>query len=183
MKECINRAVICLLLLLGSGGVARAQETNSFRIGSFHSAKGFGVCYEQILDEYHFDSFCLYADMGGVLIGEHSTPGIKFNYTRDIVFKTIDRKDKTVSLYAGPGLCCGYISDFKSPKSMAAGIHGTVGALLSYGHKLELSFSFSTDLAFKLIKDDRRNGTILSFYDSGLFKLLIPEIKILYRFK
>ena len=181
MKKCINRAVICLLLLFGMGSIVSAQETNSFRIGSFHSAKGFGVCYEQIIDEYNFDSFCLYADMGGVLIGEHSTPGIKFNYTRDIVFKTIEREDKTVSLYAGPGLCCGYISDFKSPKSITAGIHGTVGAFLSYGHRLELSFNFSLDLAFKLIKDDRR--TILSLYDSGLLKPLLPEIKILYRFK
>ena len=68
MKKCINRAVICLLLLFGMGSIVSAQETNSFRIGSFHSAKGFGVCYEQIIDEYNFDSFCLYADMGGVLI-------------------------------------------------------------------------------------------------------------------
>lgn len=183
MRKNLFAATVLYMLTIVVGVRLSAQELNSFRIGTFHSTKGIGLSFESIVDELNFDSLSILADMNGVLTGEHSTPGLKVNYSRNIIFRSYEREESTISLYVGPGITAGHIRDAKSPTSIVAGIHGTLGAMISYNKNIDLSFALSTDIAFKLLRDHYKSSSILGLYRSGVYRTIVPEIRIQYRFR
>lgn len=178
MQKLFAIIVFQSLLMLFVSTSAHAQERNDLMIGTFHSSKGFGICVEPVVDSLNFDSLTLYADMYGVLTGDHSTPGFKATYSRNMIFKKYEKEDYTISLYGGPGLAAGYVRDINAPTSFVAGIHGTIGALFTFKRNICVSAGFSSDLAFKLNRNNRNKSLEFSLYRSGIYHIVYPEVRI-----
>lgn len=173
---------VATISMLTSEKTVSAQDINSFSLGTFHSPKGIGISMEMNSDSQSFDSLTLLADMHGVLTGEHSSPGIKLVYTRDIIFRHFDKQDYFVDLYAGPGITAGYIRDINEPFSFVAGLSGVAGARFSFLRNLSIDIELCTDLALELNRNNRFRSLNLKIYKSGYYHIFFPQLRIHYCF-
>lgn len=162
---------------------ALAQGHTSLSAGTFHSPKGFGASVElQGIDYKSFDAFTVIADIHGILLGQYSTPGYKFTYTRDIIIKHLDKSDHSVDFYAGPGLTAGYARDIDEPHSLIAGLAGAGGCRFSFERGISVNLEIGSDIAFLINRDNRYGQLDMKLYKSGIYHLLYPQIRIHYRF-
>lgn len=159
-----------------------AQVRNPFSIGTFHSPKGFGVCMETNSDSLSFDALTLIADMHGVLTGEHPRPGVKFTYTRDIIFRHFDKEGYYVDMYAGPGLTAGYARDVSKPLCLIAGLSGVAGTRFTFSRNLSVNIELCADIALELCRNSRYGNIDLSLYKSGINHIFFPQLRIHYCF-
>lgn len=184
MRKCIRTITISMAILLSSATAfkAGAQDGHSFSLGTFHSPKGFGFCAETVKDSLSFDAFTLIADMHGVLTGEHPRPGVKFTYTRNIVFKSIDKGNYIIDLYAGPGVTAGYLRDMHKSYGFMAGLSCLSGARYSFPTNLSVSIELCADIALEINRNQRHSSYELSLYKSGICHAFFPQLRIQYRF-
>lgn len=162
---------------------AMAQGRTSLSVGTFHSPKGFGASVEvQGADHKSFDAFTLMADVHGILMGEFSTPGYKFSYTRDIIFKHVDKSDHSIDYYAGPGLTAGYARDINEPHSLIAGLAGAGGCRFVFERGITVNLELGSDIAFLVNRDERYGNLEMKLYKSGIYHILYPQLRIHYQF-
>lgn len=174
--------IIAAFLLSALAKEASAQEAKSLSIGTFHSPKGLGVCFEVQQESRFFDSFDLIADMFGIMKGDYSTPGIKATYCRDIILKHYHHDEYKLDLYAGPGVTAGYVRDVHEPFSIVAGMAGSAGCRLYFdSRRLIIYMELGLDLAAEINRNNRFGNTDLDIYKSGILHTFYPQVRILYK--
>lgn len=165
--------VLALVLSLNS----KAQTS----IGTYHSAKGFGLGLEIDNSANYCSSFYVIADMMDVWSDMRSSVGAKCTYTHNIIFKrgVLDR-DVSFDIYAGPGLTGGYARDSGKDYGFIAGISGTGGIRLKFVNKLNISLDFNLDLCCFTVENERYGNMDMSFYKAGVTHFPYPQIRISY---
>ena len=176
MQLCIS-TVLMLCFCLG----ARAGDRFA---GLYNSPKGFGLSFCTERHESSFNTYSAVADLTGVITGEHSAPGIYFNYSRNTVLRSGVKGDALCVLYAGPGVSAGYLRDAgKESYGAMVALSGTLGGRFLFGDRIALDLSINADLGVHLReKDHKGDGIGLFLYKNGLFRTILPQLKIEYRF-
>lgn len=161
-------------------------------LGVFNSLKGIGAALElPAKDPSEFNSFALYAEIFGIPTGRCSEPGVKFNWSHNFILWNTEKDSTVYSIYAGPGISCGYMRDFelgkrkdkslvltKKPGVMTA-LSGTGGARFSFSGRIALDLSFTLDLGIFVRRDEALNNFDLNLYRNGLAQSLYPQLSIL----
>ena len=161
-------------------------------LGVFNSLKGIGAALElPAKDSSEFNSFALYAEIFGIPTGRCSEPGVKFNWSHNFILWDTEKDSTVYSIYAGPGISCGYMRDFelgkrkdkslvltKKPGVMTA-LSGTGGARFSFSGRIALDLSFTLDLGIFVRRDEALNNFDLNLYRNGLAQSLYPQLSIL----
>lgn len=176
--------LIALLILPVLAWQAPAQESKSLSLGTFHSPKGLGLCVESQQEQSSFDSFDIIADTFGILSGDYSTPGIKATYYRGIIISHRHNDGCETDFFAGPGVTAGYVRDIHEPFSAVAGMAGVIGSRLYFDRKrLVVCFEAGLDLALELNRNNRYRNIDLKLYESGIYHVFYPQVRILYRLR
>lgn len=125
-------------------------------------------------------------------------PGFRFNLSRQYVWKTLQKDDCTMSLYAGPGVTLGYVRDhnkgvwfdftslFKENPGFVAALSGDVGCRFDFGGRVALDLSFATDAGLHIRRNEKEQkymATSLSIYNNGLIQSFYPQLTILFKLK
>ena len=152
-------------------------------VGLFNSPKGFGFSYSAYVQDGGFNSFHLYADMTGVLSGDYDKPGIRIDYNKGIVLKTVSSESFDFRLYAGPGVSTGFVRDNDSPNyGFLLALNGTFGARFIFPRGIALDLGLSADLGLHIRGAENGQTTNLKLYRNGLNRILFPQVKIEYCF-
>ena len=161
-------------------------------LGVFNSIKGIGLTFHQPVDETEFNSFTLFTEVYGIPTGRTGQVGVKFNYSRNIIFHQTDFENSLLSFYAGPGVSAGYLRDaefglhenhlvpLKHKPGFMLALSGTVGSHFHFRRKLSIDISFTADLGIHLRRDETLNSIGLNLYKNGIFQALYPQVSILY---
>ena len=181
----IAATAVALLLSISS----YAQKTS---LGLFNSLKGIGVSLELDKKAKEFNSFALYAEMFGIPTGRCSTPGVKFNWSHNFILRQFENDATVYSLYAGPGISCGYMRDFEVGErqsdarlkltrnpGISAALSGSGGCRFAFKGRIALDLSFTADLGIFIRKDETLNNFDLNLYRNGLAQCFYPQLSIL----
>lgn len=176
-------AVLAVSALVSSVSVnAQTFELPKFSVGTFHSAKGFGVSVDlSNYDSAHLNSFALFLDMQSILDGQSSSPGIRarYNYNHPLCSKDLKNGDK-FQLYAGPGVTFGYVRDLNSRVGFMCGVSGEIVGTFLFENHLSLSLALEASAAFHLREDNNIGVLDFKFFQAGLVNLYQPELRIQY---
>lgn len=185
-------AVLIAALLLNVP--ASAQNSFPGGLGMYNSFKGFGLMYSIPSNNNVTDNFLLRCDNFGVISGRCSTPGILFQFSRGVTFRSYERDGVGYHLYAGAGVSAGYVKDFQKGylsdpdkplnHNMGAmiGVTGTFGCYFSFEGGIDLIAGWSATAGMH-IRENENYGTLsMSGYLNGLLTALYPELTILYKF-
>lgn len=179
----LSKKVLPALLLLASLSLpaTAATEGESAYWGVFNSPKGFGVTYDTGRTAVQFDSYILYADLYAVLTNTASTPGIKFSYMRNFIFKRggVGGSGLEYELFAGPGLTVGALKDETLRMGLSAGISGDLGFRIEFPTSFSVALSFQADIMAML---RIREKATLGFNRTGLERFYYPQLTIGYSF-
>lgn len=175
-------AIICTAVFLSEERIdAQSYSALSSSAGIFQSPKGIGVSADLFSSTEHFDTFTLTMDLQCILSGKSSTPGIKLTYNYNKPIKEIKSGNgEPVIFYAGPGIACGYLRDTNSRIGLMCGISADAGCMVFYESRLSLCVEFSVELGFHLREDSRVGVSDFKFYEAGLTRAYLPQIKIQY---
>ena len=170
---------------------AAAQET-----GFFSSPKGFGAQYRFAPAEGVFHSVTALVDIYGIPTSRCSSPGYRVNFSRNYIFKEMERADVKFTLYAGPGLSAGVVRDHdkgrgldltslisENPGFMLA-LSGDAGCRFDFGKKVALDLSFTADAGIHVRSNEKESGynaVSLSVYNNGLLQFFYPQLTVLFK--
>lgn len=177
----IRKVLLCTFLFLSSLSINARTEGDDLYLGTFHSPKGFGAAIENDVRDGVFDSYIAYADFYALLSGKSSTPGFKFSYLHNMVFKegTMGKLNLGYSLFAGPGFTAGVLRDDSLRFGLSGGISGDLGIRVKFPSSFSISLSFQADIS-ALIKF--HEGNTLGLYKYGLYRAYLPQLIIGYSF-
>ena len=170
---------------------AWAQEA-----GFFNSPKGFGAQWRFPVHEGVFHSATAFADIYGIPTSRCSSPGFRFNFSRQYVFKELESDGVKFMLYAGPGISAGVVRDHdkgrgldltsligENPGFMLA-ISGDAGCRFDFGKRVALDLSFAADAGIHVRRNEKEGdyfATSVSIYNNGLIQIIYPQITVLFR--
>lgn len=176
-------AVLAVSALFSSVSVnAQTLELPKYSVGTFHSAKGFGVSADlSYHDSPHLNSFALFLDMQSILDGRSSSPGFRarYNFNLPLCSKELKNGDRFL-LYAGPGVTFGYVRDLNSRIGYMCGISGEIIASFLFRNHLSLSLALEASAAFHLREDNNIGVLDFKFFQAGLVNVYMPELRIQY---
>lgn len=138
--------------------------------------QGLGITYSFALDKgNNFHSISAFLDYQDVALRHRSKPGVFLRYDYHFSLLNCNRW----LLYAGPGAMAGYVSDRAQPHGIVLGLAGNFGAKYLFDKQLSLGISFHPVVGFQF---NRVDGHIQqNIYESGLWRAVLPEISIGYR--
>lgn len=190
MKPFLKYLALCLFFELPlSAGAQTAFKPQ--RLGLSSSLKGYGLVLntDSNRKEKTLNSFCLYLDCYKLFSNQEDTPGYKFLYSHNALLKQGYLNDAIVySVYAGSGGVLGFVRDYSQlahlNRGVEIGLCVSGGTLLSFrDSNWELGLSFFAEFALHLRQDEEVAHKInLSWYANGLFRTLLPQINVFYRF-
>ena len=184
-------AVFLASVLVPSG--LRAQEA-----GLFSSPKGVGGVVRLPEKDNVFHSAKFYVDIYGVVTSRCSYPGYKLNVSRQYIFNRLQREGYTMTFYAGPGVCAGYVRDHDKGRgidftSLMSDNQGLMFALseeagcrFDFGGSVALDLSLTAEAGIHIRRNEREQNyaaTYVSIYNNGLMQALYPQLTILFKIK
>ncbi|MBR6457321.1 MAG: hypothetical protein IKS71_01870 [Bacteroidales bacterium] len=180
-------AVLTAAVLLLGCHQAYAQRRVE-RAGIINSPKEFGIALGiQQSDRQVYNTLHLTADMEGILDATETQPGIKFTWLhQNQIREGIIREDVNYKLYFGGGFTTGYVRDNGAPgRNMGPilGLASGVGVLFLFQNNIDIGITFTGEFGFQLREDETFGTLDLSWYANGVYKALIPQITLYYRFK
>ena len=173
--------------LLFFAAVASAQEVSA---GVYNSVRGIGASVSIPSGEFDASSLTLFADIYGIPSGRTKIPGVKFNYTRQFVFRTIEYENTLFSFYAGPGVSAGYVfdhengafSDYDKPLLMNQGfmaaLSGSAGCLFTFSRRVVLDLFWTVEGGIHIRRDETLGNIDLRLYRNGLTQAWMPQLAI-----
>ena len=163
---------------LALGPVSSAQECRTWMPGAVFSPKEVGVSVTLLKPDKTSLYFGIAADTSDVLIGSPVTTGVRLCFNYDLpVFSSV-WNDIPFSIYAGPGLVCGYLHDAgRTDMGVMAGTGCNSGIRFDMWHDTCLTLEWKLDLAFILT-----DNTNLEVYRTGLKYFYIPCLIIQHAF-
>ncbi len=187
-KPAIITLLSAAVLLLGCVE-ARAQRRVE-RVGLLSSPKGFGVSMGiQQEDRRLYNTVSLMADLEGILDGTESTPGIKFTWLHQNQIRGgVIREDVDYRFYVGGGFTTGYVRDMRDRDDISRnlgailGMAAGAGVLFLFQNNIDVAISVTGEFGMQLRKDETYGTLDLSWYANGVFKALIPQVTLYYRF-
>ena len=173
---------LCLTFFLPSASLkAQTTEPLTASAGTWHSPKGFGATADIYYVNDHFSSFSLSVDLEGILSGKSSTPGTKFRYNYNLPLKMLKTgHGDHVLIYAGPGAALGYVRDTNSRIGLMGGLAADIGCIVFLASKVSLSLEFGGELAFHLREDNRYGVKDFKFYEAGVARIYLPQLRLQY---
>lgn len=168
---------------------AVSAQSKVERIGVVNSFKelGISVGVRQGHDSSLYNTFSLSADMEGIFMGKETTPGVKFSYIHQNLFKkgSFRGGEALYAIFFGGGFCGGYVKDSGGEwlgHGPMAGLTAEVGALFAFPIKIDIMLSLSGEFGLYLRNDQRYGSTEFSWYRNGVVKAWMPNVTIFYRF-
>ena len=190
MQSVLNKLFL-IWLLAAFCFPAGAQEA-----GFFNSPKGFGAQYCFAGNDGVFHTATAYLDIYGIPTSRCSSPGYRFNFSRQYIFHTMEHAGVGYTFYAGPGISTGVVRDHdkgrgfdltslisENPGFMFA-LSGDVGCRFDFGRKLSLDLSFLADAGIHVRVNEKEKSytaTSLSVYNNGFIQIFYPQLTILYK--
>lgn len=169
---------------------AGAQEA-----GFLNSPKGFGAQYRFAEADGIFHTATALIDIYGIPSSRCSSPGLRFNFSRQYIFKQLESRGVSFTLYAGPGLSAGVVRDHdkgrwfdlkslisENPGFMLA-LSGDAGCRFGFGRRISLDLSFTADAGIHVRRNEDQPAypaTSLSVYNNGFLQALYPQFTILF---
>lgn len=178
-------ALLCLALF---GAPARAQK-GSVSLGFINSPRGFGLSSSIAAPEgKNFSSVFVYADIYGVPTGRCDEPGVKAAFIRNLCITDFDLRDASVELFAGPGVCAGFVKDYEPGYALGitrnhglcAALAGDIGLRVSFPRGVRLDLFFEADLGFHMRRHEDAAVNNLAVYKNGLIQSFWPSLSILF---
>lgn len=169
------RRLICTLMI--SMAAALAASGQSQGLGIYQSIKGLGVSFDFAHGkDTGFDSLNLLADMGEVMLGRSSKPGVKLIYSHLYEFAGFRHPLAFVTMYAGPGISAGRVWDTgHSNFGWEASACGSFGCRIDFDRGVSIRAGLTAELGAFIHEDA---GLHLYLYRNGLFHSAFPFIII-----
>ncbi len=190
MQRVLTR-LFALWLLAALCLPAAAQEA-----GFLNSPKGFGAQYRFTESDGVFHTATALIDIYGIPTSRCSSPGIRFNFSRQYIFKQLESRGVSFTLYAGPGLSAGIVRDHdkgrwfdltslisENPGFMFA-LSGDAGCRFGFGRKVSLDLSFTADAGIHVRRNEDEPSyaaTSLSIYNNGFLQAIYPQLTVLFK--
>lgn len=188
----MNRFVLAFLAFAALPAVLSAAPDCG---GLFNSPKGFGASVQTEVRDGRFNSFDVFADIYGMPTGRAANyPGIRVQAFRNFVLSDISMPADFSFIYAGMGMSAGYVRDFESftrwergpaylLKNMGAVccLSSQFGAKACFGGII-LDLGLQMDLGLFVRKHETQGNLMLELYKNGLYNVLLPQLKIMWRF-
>lgn len=175
----LTKKLFIIVLTVLSAGYSYAQDNT---IGTSWSPSGIGLTYSREIDEKTFAHAGIQLEMVETFMGRARYPGISASFTWNFVIKDMKSRNGTpVRIFAGPGFSAGMEKDFMTPQmGFFFGLKGRVGFQCIFPRNVDVSVSLAPILGLHVAKIN--DVSIMKLYSSGLFKTIMPEIGISYRF-
>lgn len=161
---------------------AQTFELPRYSVGTFHSAKGFGLSGDIFRKgSDHISSVAVFLDMQSILNGASSSPGIRFryNYNLPLLARELANGDNLL-VFCGPGITFGYVRDTNTRIGYMCGISGDIVCSFLFKNNLSLSLALEASVAFHLREDNNTGVMDFKFYQAGLFNAYMPELRLQY---
>ena len=160
-------------------GLHRAPGSGFRGAGASFSPDLVGICLYSRGDATSFKVYDLTLELMDVLNGHFDTPGFRFAYHYAVVLRTGVLRGGGYTLYAGPGISCGYVRERSEGRGMMAGLSCLAGVSAAFRHDIDLALEWQAYAAFRLTDPDSPS---LSWYQYGLAGAWIPRLRIIKRF-
>ncbi|MBP5539339.1 MAG: hypothetical protein J6X69_05875 [Bacteroidales bacterium] len=172
MGVCLS--LFCLLPSLAFGEPGAGPSRAIHLQGGFQDI---GITYSFTTEQNNnFHSISLLIDTQDLVTERMSTPGGFVRYDYHFALLNQDR----MLLYAGPGAMAGYVTDHRQPYGLTLGLAGNFGFKYLFDKSLTLGVSIHPVLGYHIHRTDGQAK--LNFYQSGLWRTILPEFSIGYNF-
>ncbi len=180
----MNRTVIIVVGIITAvlaGCLPVRAQVRRVSAGGFYSFKGCGLSVMFDTPE-HFSRATVLADFTGLLSGSHKEPGVQAGYwvlyplARWDVFD-----DMSVRPYVGPGLQAGYVRDYDKGFGVVAALGAGAGFRADFSRRVSIDLGWTVSAGVHLQARNFHN-TRATVWQNGIYKILLPELSILYRF-
>lgn len=158
-------------------GQAKPRPSDFRELAVQGGVQGLGLTYSFPAEKNNnFQSVSIFIDYQGLLFGRASTPGGCLRY--DYHFSLMNQG--RMLLYAGPGAMAGYVTDRSQPYGLVMGLVGNLGFKYLFDRNITLGASLHPVVGYHVHRVDGQAK--LNLYQSGLWRTILPEFSIGYRF-